>query len=456
MITELSRVSGVLRRKGRRTQERPRPNRRPLCVEALEDRLVLDGGTGLQSSVSVAEAFNIGVQAYTYAFPLVLLGQTQLVSTNVATSTQGAPLNQFTYLPIAGPDETDVVLPNVNMLYNNAFLSLQPEPMVLHIPNTQGRFFIQQILDAWTNVDYAPGTRTNTPPGDYLLTGPNWSGTVPPGITQVLAMPTNTAWIAGRTFTTGEPDDVNIASTIQHQFTLTPLSAYGMTYTPPTNLFVNPAIDMQTPPINQVSNMSAGTFFGMLATLWMSDPPQSVDGSILASLKEVGLVPGQPYDLRQQPLSVQLGMEAAAPAALKYISSNLALLQAGNKPINGWTLPIGFDGQWGTDYLQRAVTAYRGLGLNNEQDAVYGYGQSDNTGLKLNGANSYTITFPAGSLPPVAMPYGQQGFWSVTLYNSNDTLTGSTYNNLGSTQITAGTWKIRGLGKGCRASPQTE
>ena len=51
MITELSRVSGALRRKGRGTQERPRPNRRPLCVEALEDRLVLDGGTGLQSSV---------------------------------------------------------------------------------------------------------------------------------------------------------------------------------------------------------------------------------------------------------------------------------------------------------------------------------------------------------------------------------------------------------------------
>src|SRR5262249_11423623 len=162
--------------------------------------------------------FNIGVQAYTYGYPLVVLGQTQLVTTNVATaSAHRAPLNQFAYGAIAGPDETDVVLPNVNVLYNNAFLNLQAEPMVLHIPDTQGRFFIQEILDAWTNVDYDPGTRTNTPPGDYLLTGPNWSGTVPPGITQVLAMPTNTAWIAGRTFTTGDSDDVAIASNIEHE-----------------------------------------------------------------------------------------------------------------------------------------------------------------------------------------------------------------------------------------------
>ena len=311
MLTELLRasspwvnrvVSAVARWERRQRPNRPRPNRQPLCVEALEDRLVLHGGTQLSSHVSVAQAFNIGVQAYTYGYPLVLLGQTQLVSTNVATaSTSGSPLNEFTYGTIAGPDETTVVLPNVNVLYNNAFLNLQSQPMALHIPDSQGRFYIQEILDAWTNVDYDPGTRSDTAPGDYLLTGPNWSGTVPPGITQVFQMPTNMAWILGRTFTTGEPDDVNAAAAIQHQFTLTPLSDYGTAYTPPPNPFVNPAIDMQTPPVNQVSNMSAGTFFGTLAALWMSNPPQSVDGPILANLAKVGLVPGQPYDLSQEP-----------------------------------------------------------------------------------------------------------------------------------------------------------
>src|SRR5262249_48170628 len=52
-------------------------------VEQLEDRLVLDGDHLLPSGLSVAEAFNIGVQAYTYGYPLVVLGQTQLVTTTV-------------------------------------------------------------------------------------------------------------------------------------------------------------------------------------------------------------------------------------------------------------------------------------------------------------------------------------------------------------------------------------
>jgi DNA sulfur modification protein DndE len=457
MITELSRaslrwgkrvVSGVLRREGRRTQERPRPNRRPLCVEALEDRLVLDGGTGLQSSVSVADAFKIGVEAYTYAYPLVAFGQTQLVATNVdKASTQHAPLNQFTYGAIQDQNETDIVLPNVNVLYNNAFLNLQPEPMVLHIPNTNGRYYIQEILDAWTNVDFDPGSRTNWSPGDYLLTGPNWSGTVPPGITQKLAMPTNLAWILGRTFTTGDPNDEQIAMGIQKQFTLTPLSAYGTPYTPPTNLFVNPALNTQPPPLNQVSNMSAGTFFGMLTTLWMSNPPQSADGPILADLAKVGLVPGQAYDLSKQPTQIQVSLEAAARAALKFIQSDQALALVRGRPLNGWSLTTSFDGQWDTEYLNRAVVAYRGIGINAAQDAVYAYGQSDNTGLPLNGGQSYTITFPANT-PPVNLgtPTNQQGFWSVTLYNSDGTLAFNTYNNLGSTQINAGTWKANADG----------
>src|SRR4051794_32914131 len=117
-----------------------------------------DGTATRAHGVSVLEAFAIGFQGYQYAYPIVLYGQTQLVNTNVdAASNKRAPANQFAYGSIAGPDETDVVLPNVNVLYNNAFLNLQSEPMVLHIPDTQGRFFIQEILDAWTDVKYDPG-----------------------------------------------------------------------------------------------------------------------------------------------------------------------------------------------------------------------------------------------------------------------------------------------------------
>src|SRR5262245_32954077 len=126
--------------------------RTPKCLKELDNRLPKDAqGSG----PSVSEAFQIGFEAYVYGYPIVTYGQTQLVATNVATAdTHRAPLNQFTYGTIAGPDETDVVLPNVNVLYNNAFLSLGPEPIVLHITGTQGRVFIQQFMAASTDFDY--------------------------------------------------------------------------------------------------------------------------------------------------------------------------------------------------------------------------------------------------------------------------------------------------------------
>ena len=37
----------------------------------------------------------------------------------------------------------------------------------------------------------------------------------------------------------------------------------------------------------------------------------------------------------------------------------------------------------------------------------------DSDGERLNGRSAYTVTFPAGELPPV------RGFWSLTLYNEH-------------------------------------
>jgi hypothetical protein len=37
---------------------------------------------------------------------------------------------------------------------------------------------------------------------------PDWKGTLPPGLTQVMQMPTNTTWLAARLLTTGSPDDI--------------------------------------------------------------------------------------------------------------------------------------------------------------------------------------------------------------------------------------------------------
>ena len=102
----------------------------------------------------------------------------------------------FTEMPNAKFDA--VVAPNADTLYSSAFVDLEKEPIVFTVPPVEDRYVLFPILDAWTNVLAAPGTRTTGAlGGNYLLMGPGWKGTVPPGVIPI-ACPTNRLWIIGR------------------------------------------------------------------------------------------------------------------------------------------------------------------------------------------------------------------------------------------------------------------
>ena len=61
--------------------------------------------------------------------------------------------------------------------------------------------------------------------------------------------------------------------------------------------------------------------------------------------------------------------------------------------------------------------ALAGIYANDVEEALYPTTHTDSTGAAQNGAmNRYTITFPAGELPPV------NSFWSVTMYDGKTQL----------------------------------
>ena len=65
----------------------------------------------------------------------------------------------------------------------------------------------------------------------------------------------------------------------------------------------------------------------------------------------------------------------------------------------------------------RAGAAKGGLYGNDAIEAMYPYTRMDATGETLDGSkHNYTITFPAGQLPPV------NAFWSVTMYDGKSQL----------------------------------
>jgi hypothetical protein len=354
------------------------------------------------------EAFDIGVEAYIYSYPLVTMEMTRRVMTNV-DKPQGshAPMGQFANLrQYPTPADKEVTAPNADTLYSLAWLDVSKEPYILDLPDEKGRYYLMPMLDGWTDAFTVPGTRTTgTKAQKYAVTGPGWQGTLPQGIKE-LKSPTNLVWILGRTYCTGTPADYKAVHKIQDQYKLVPLSAYGKPYSPPLGK-VDHSIDMKTAVRQQVNAMSAGDYFKLLATLMKDNPPAQEDAPLVAKLAKVGIVPGQDFDISKLDPEVAKGLQGVPKAAFEKIMANFKSMAT---LVNGWGIFMK-TGVYGTNYLDRALITAIGLGANRPQDAIYPTSEADADGKPYNGANKYIMHFDKGQMPPV------KGFWSLTMYD---------------------------------------
>jgi hypothetical protein len=353
---------------------------------------------------------DIAIEAYIYGYPLVLMDVTRQVMTNVSgPGEHAAPLNQFGHMR-AFPDDTNttVVEPNADTLGSFAFLDLSPEPMVLSVPDMDGRYYLMQMLDGWTNVFASLGTRTNeNAEGDFAITGPGWTGKLP-GRVQEIRCPTAMCWIIGRTQTNGKSDYAAVHD-VQDRYKLTPLSSFGKPYKPPDDVPVTPRVDVKTPPVEQVTRMSASAFFGRLSGLMQNNPPAGADAGAVERFAAIGIAPGKPFRLESMHPSLAKEIEASVVD-----DAQARIIAEAGKPhgrnLNGWQFMTNM-GRSGTDYLWRAVAAFMALDAGLPEDAIYPRATTDTDGHLLTGANRYEITFQKGQLPPVG------AFWSITMYN---------------------------------------
>jgi hypothetical protein len=373
-----------------------------------------------QANPEKAQMKTTVTEAYVYGYPLMVMDVTRQRLTNVPHTTNigMAPINQFGSKKTV-PDETftDVVSANADTLYSSAFLDLSKEPVVLSIPAVGKRYYMMPMLDAWTNVFDSPGTRTTgNGKGDFVITGPNWSGSLPPRVKQIKS-PTDMVWIIGRTATSGKADYAAV-NAIQDKYKLTPLSAWGKPYTSPTSVPTDATFNMKTPPVEVVANMDAAAFFSRLAMLMKDNPPAPADAPMLAKLASIGVIPGQPFDLNKN------GANAAKAISDGVNEGKAKVIDLGHNPgngrkVNGWDVAIQGMGSYGTNYDARAGVTWFGLGANLPADAVYPKTDVDADGNPLNGANKYVLHFDKGQVPPVS------GFWSLTMYNAKQAFVGN-------------------------------
>jgi len=346
---------------------------------------------------------SMALDAYIYGYPLVLMDITK----NIMLSS-GYQQNQFSNERIfPDPQYTTIIRPNVDTLYSMAWLDLSREPILLYVPDTHNKYYLMELLDAWSNVFASIGARTTgTRKGVYAITGPQWNGILPEGIIRVAA-PTNTVWIIGRTQTNG-PKDYPIVHAIQDNYALIPLSYFG-------RLEAQYNVDhakkpLRLNPVDQVTSMNAATFFQTMLKAMYMNSPWIEDPAINRKLTALDLVPSKTFDFYNLSPSVANVLELAVDVGTKLMKAEAVKKYTRNN-INGWSLLFKGMGFYGVDYMQRAIVAMTGIGANLPQDAVYAPAFIDVNEKPLVGYNNYMIHFDNGQLPLV------NAFWSITLYN---------------------------------------
>jgi hypothetical protein len=349
-------------------------------------------------------------RTYVYGYPLVYsLRELAGFAEGHSSLPVSAPWNEFGYArELLGP-ETTFVSPNNDTLYVLAALDLRPGPLVLNVPDTADRYYVLQLVDAWTNNFAYIGRRaTGTAAGRFLLAGPDDPTPAPDGI-ELVRSPTAVAVIVGRVQINGAEDAPAVHS-LQDGFTLTPLDGDRL-----------PAAGVPQPDPRVGEELRWWeTFRVQLAAF----PPPPADAPLLAAAEKLGLTASESRYVDPDP-GVADVLIAGAKAGAETIEK---LARGGETPASGWTSAMHlFD--YNTDFLgvgtidspewriddrarasaTRAAAARAGLWGNHGYEANYEIVYVDADGEQLNGAHRYELRLD--SMPPV------DAFWSLTMYD---------------------------------------
>ena len=117
---------------------------------------------------------------------------------------------------------------------------------------------------------------------------------------------------------------------------------------------------MKTPPTEQIKAMRLNDYFAYIARLMKTNPPKVQDAPMLATLASIGLIPGNDFDS-----SKRAALDEAAAATVPQLAAQRILERFKNvATINGWLSFGPSVGDWGTDYLFRALCNMLGPGWN--------------------------------------------------------------------------------------------
>lgn len=370
---------------------------------------------GAQQALSADEAKSIAEEAAIYGLPMVMNYSVMYqfaIDTN--SSQYKAPFNQISSMAsLASPKDTAIVTPNSDTIYSFVWMDLRAEPLVVCVPEIEkSRYYSVQLINLYTyNFDYIGSRTTGNGAGCYVIAGPHWSEDTPNGIDKVIRSSTEFGFAIYRTQVFG-PSDLDKAKNVQAGYTVSTLSTHTKTAAPTAA----PAVDWMKFD-NETAKKDPLSYLAFILQFAPAIGEAESEQPLRDKFARIGIEAGKPYPSIGLPDDVKSAIAEGLKAGAQKAETKKENV---GRVVNGWQISQGLFGDRAMlkdDYLTRAAAALVGLYGNDTAEAFYPLTRKDANGTDLDGSKSdYTLTFPAGELPPV------NAFWSVTMYDGKTQL----------------------------------
>ncbi len=348
------------------------------------------------------QAYTIGVQTAIWGRPFY-----DYVFTNSEGAKTGAVyinyFRKFDKLKTAA--DRYVVTPNNVTIDGYGLGDLSIEPLVIRVPKLAApRWYTVQIGNMYDEVVFNIGGYKGEAPGLYFVSGPDYNGPVPSGMTQI-KVNTNMAIIGLRIAVNGDKD-LPAALKEQQGFHLMPYSVFlkqGLDYEIPK---MDTSKYMFTPQAPQNLRYFEQLGFGM--KLYLPRNADYSDPFVMLS-HQIGLSASNGFEWQKLDEPTKKGLARAATVAAELIdNANLHTATV----VNGWRYTMS-NGRAGYDITLRAALAKTVLGANVAEESLYPNTQVDTEGKRLNGANKYVLHFGKDQIPPVSV------FWNLNMFGDD-------------------------------------
>lgn len=363
----------------------------------------------------------IAEQAYVYGYsPVYAYGLTHLQIVT-APEAERQPVNTWKHFRTLATPDLNNYIPwvNTDTVYSSSWLDLRAEPVVLTTPEFQPhRFQNIQINDVYGHNIVNRGSRTHgNGARRYLIAGPDWSGTTPDGIDEVLQGESVLLKMFARILVEGEQEDWADLHRLQDEFQLQTLSTWSGSTPPPALAEIAWVTPEENPRMLEARSPAFIRYLNFVLSLCRIHDSEL---ELMHRFAAIGIGPFRDpaFDVAALDPESQAALQAGIDAGYARIHQRIAHLA---DPVNGWVYPLDLRGPRsilaGSDdaFLRRAVLARYAIWGPESAEVVYMTCDRDLDGDTLDGAKQdYVFHLPRR--PPV------KGFWSFTIYDAKTRL----------------------------------